>query len=192
MRLRKVTNIMYNCVERVIHHSPFTTLHLKLLIVNCTLLIALGCSVNYSFTGASISPDIRTFSVAYIQNNAPLKNAALSDIMTEGLKDKMRSSAGLTLVTANGDLQFEGTITDYRTTFQGVTASQVAAQHRFTISVRVKFTNTKDESKNFDKTFTQFRDYPVSESFASLEDGLIRQITEEIIDEIFMEAVANW
>jgi len=164
----------------------------SLFIINCSLLIALGCSVKYSFTGASISSDVRTFSVAYVQNNAAVKNAALSDIITEGLKNKMRSSTGLSLVGAGGDLQFEGTITDYATSFQGVTASQVAAQYRFTISVRMKFTNTKDATKNFEKTFTQFRDYPVTESFASLEDGLIRQITEEIIDEIFMEAVANW
>jgi hypothetical protein len=164
----------------------------KLLISSCSLFILCSCSVNYSFTGASISPDTKTFSVAYIQNNAAVKNAALSDIITEGLKDKMRSSAGLTLVNANGDLQFEGAITDYTTTFQGVTAAQVAAQYRFTISVRVKFTNTKDETKSFEKTFSQFRDYPVSENFASIEDALIRQITEEIIDAIFMDAVANW
>jgi len=163
-----------------------------LFIINCSLLIALGCSIKYTFTGASISPDVRSFSVAYVQNNAAVKNAALSDIITEGLKDRMRSSTGLSLVSANGDLQFEGAITDYTTTFQGVTASQVAAQYRFTISVRMSFTNTKDETKNFNKTFTQFRDYPVTESFASIEDALIRQITEEIIDEIFMNAVANW
>lgn len=157
----------------------------------CVTVLA-ACSVKYSFTGASISPEIKTFSVQYIQNNAAVKNAALSDIITEGLKDKLRSSTGLTLTNANGDLQFEGSITDYTTSFQGVTAAQVAAQYRFTITVRVKFVNTKDESKNFEKSFTQFRDYPVSESFASIEDALIRQITEEIIDAIFMEAVANW
>lgn len=157
----------------------------------CVTVLA-ACSVKYSFTGASISPEIKTFSVQYIQNNAAVKNAALSDIITEGLKDKLRSSTGLTLTNANGDLQFEGSITDYTTSFQGVTAAQVAAQYRFAITVRVKFVNTKDESKNFEKSFTQFRDYPVSESFASIEDALIRQITEEIIDAIFMEAVANW
>jgi hypothetical protein len=164
----------------------------KLLIVHCSLFITLGCSVKYSFTGASISPDIKTFSVAYVQNNAATKNAALSDVITEGLKDKLRSNAGLSLVNAGGDLQFEGAITDYSTTYQGVTASQVAAQYRFTISVRMSFTNTKDETKNFNKTYTQYRDYSVNESFASLEEGLIKQISEEIIDEIFMDAVANW
>ncbi|MDR2963848.1 MAG: LPS assembly lipoprotein LptE [Bacteroidales bacterium] len=160
--------------------------------MSCILYLSTGCSIKYSFTGASISPDIRTFSVAYVQNQAATRNAALSDIITEGLKDKMRSSTGLTLVNGGGDLQFEGVITDYTTTFQGVTAAQVAAQYRFTISVRMNFINTKDETKNFNKTFTQFRDYPVTESFASLEDGLIRQITDDIIDEIFMAAVANW
>lgn len=151
-----------------------------------------GCSVNYSLSGASISPDVKTFTVSYIPNHAANKQATLSDVFTEGLKDKFRSSAGLSLNSSNGDLQFSGSIVDYSTSYQGVTASQLAAQTRLTISVQIKFENKTDEKQNFDKRFSAYRDFDATQSLSDVEDALIKEISEEIIESIFMESVANW
>lgn len=151
-----------------------------------------GCSVHYSLSGASISPDVKTFSVAYIANHAANKQATLSDVFTEGLKDKFRSNAGLSLVSSNGDLQFSGNIIDYSTSYEGVTASQLAAQTRLTISVQIKFVNGTDEKQNFNKRFSAYRDFDATESLSNVEDVLIKEISEEIIESIFMESVANW
>lgn len=155
-------------------------------------LSVVGCSVHYSLSGASISPDVKTFSVAYIPNYAANKQATLSDIMTEGLKDKFRSSAGLSLVSSNGDLQFSGSIVDYSTSYQGVTASQLAAQTRLTISIQIKYINKTDEKQNFDKRFSAYRDFEATQSLSDVEDVLIKEISEEIIESIFLESVANW
>lgn len=163
--------------------------------IYCILLICLGigaCSVNYSLSGASISSDVKTFSVAYIANHAANKQATLSDVFTEGLKDKFRSNAGLSLSTSNADLQFSGNITDYSTSYQGVTASQLAAQTRLTISVQIKFVNNKDEKQNFDKKFSAYRDFDATSNLSDVEDALIKEISEEIIESIYLESVANW
>ncbi len=151
-----------------------------------------SCSVKYSLSGASISPDIKTFTVEYITNQAPQKQPTLSDIFTEGLKAKFRNNAGLTMVSSNGDLQFDGAIIDYNTKHQGVTATQVAAQMRLTISISVNFVNVKEPSKNFKEKFSAYRDYDAQQSLNSVEDALIQEISKEIIDQIFMKAVANW
>ena len=151
-----------------------------------------GCSINYSLSGASISPDVKTFSVAYIANHAANKQATLSDVFTEGLKDKFRSTAGLSLVSSNGDLQFSGNIVDYSTSYEGVTASQLAAQTRLTISVQIKFVNKTDEKQNYNKRFSAYRDFDATESLSNVEDVLIKELSEEIIESIFMESVANW
>lgn len=161
-------------------------------LIGLFILFLVSCSVKYSFTGASISPQIKTFSVSYIENNAPNKKANLSDIFTEGLKDKFRSNAGLTLVPSNGDLTYEGSITEYSTTIQGVTANQVAANNRLTISVTIKFTNTLEPVKSFEKRFSGYRDFDASINLSSIEEAFVKEITDEIINEIFMESVANW
>ncbi len=148
--------------------------------------------MNYSLSGASISPDVKTFSVSYIANHAANKQATLSDVFTEGLKDKFRSDAGLSLVSSGADLQFSGNITDYTTSYQGVTASQLAAQTRLTIAVKIKFVNKNDEKQNYEKRFSAYRDFDATESLSNVEDALIAEISEEIIEAIFMESVANW
>lgn len=163
-------------------------LFLYIIILVCTV----HCSVNYSLSGASISPDVKTFSVSYIANHAANKQATLSDVFTEGLKDKFRSDAGLSLVSSGADLQFSGNITDYTTSYQGVTASQLAAQTRLTIAVKIKFVNKNDEKQNYEKRFSAYRDFDATESLSNVEDALIAEISEEIIESIFMESVANW
>lgn len=165
----------------------------RILSILCiSLVLTNSCSINYSLSGASISPDVKTFSVAYIANHAANKQATLSDVFTEGIKEKFRTTAGLSLTASNGDLQFSGSIVDYSTAYQGVTASQLAAQTRLTIAVQIKFINKTDEKQNFDKRFSAYRDFDATESLSNVEDALIAEISEEIIESIFMESAANW
>ena len=71
--------------------------------------------VSYSMTGASISPEVKTFSVDYFPNKAPLVVPYLSSLFTDELTNYMRSKTGLTQMTDNnGDIRFEGQITNYR------------------------------------------------------------------------------
>lgn len=151
-----------------------------------------GCKVKYSFTGASISPDVKTVSIDYFQNLSSLVNPALSSTFTEALKERFITQTSLNTVRDNGDLQFSGQITGYSTSPLAIQGNELAAKIRLTISVRVKFENIKDKTHNFDKTFTQYDDYLSSVDFPSVEAELVKSITAKLIDEIFNNSVANW
>lgn len=157
-----------------------------------TLSISVACSIKYSFSGASIPPDARTFSVQFFPNMAPLVNPTLSSGFTEALKMKFLTSTRLTEVDDAGDLAFEGEITGYAVTPQAITAGEVAAKNRLTISVHVKFVNEKDPAQSFDKSFSQFEDYDSQQSLASVEAELVEQVLTKLMDDIFNAAVANW
>jgi hypothetical protein len=154
-------------------------------------LILSGCHV-YSFTGASISPDVKTVSVQYFQNRAPLVQPALSQQFTEKLKEKFITQTSLTVITSSGDLDFSGYIADYNTQPIAIQSSQTAAQNRLTISVFVKFTNKKDPLQDFETTFSQFADYDSRQNLAAVEVGLIKEINEKLTDDIFNKSVVNW
>ena len=156
----------------------------------CIPLCFYACTVNYSLSGKSISPDVKTFSVAYIDNQASQIIPTLSDDITEGLKERFRSQAGLQLLSRDGDLQFEGKVTNYSVAYQGVTADQQAAQNRLTITVFITFTNTVEPAKNFEKSFSAYRDYDARGG--SMEELYIPEIVEQLIEEIFMNSVATW
>lgn len=154
-------------------------------------LVVLSCKVEYSLSGASLSPEVKTVSIAYFSNRASLVNPALSQSFTEALKDKFTSEAGLTLVDASGDLDFSGTITGYRLSPVAIQQNQ-AAMMRLTISVSVKFTNTTDSKQDFSETFSEFEDYQADSDFTSLEEDLNRIIIEKLMEKIFLKSAANW
>ena len=62
----------------------------------------------YSFSGTSIPQEVKTFSVSYFDNNAPINSPLLSQTITEGLKQKFISETNLSIEERNGDFDFSG------------------------------------------------------------------------------------
>jgi hypothetical protein len=150
-----------------------------------------GCGV-YSFTGASISPDVKSISIIQFPNNAPLVQSSLSQTFTLALRDKFASQTNLNLIKTDGDLNIEGEISDYSITAVAIQANQQASMNRLTITVKVRFTNTKNEKQNFETSFTKYREYDSRKDLIEFEKDLIDQITKELVEDIFNKAVVNW
>lgn len=164
----------------------------KLIILISIIVIATGCTISYSFTGASIPPDAKTVFVADFRNVAPLVNPSLANDLTEAMKDKFVGQTSLKLGDENADLYFEGSITAYGTQPVAIKTGDVAAQNRLTITVKVKFVNNKDKSANFDTSFSRYEDYDSQYSLTDVEDQLVKTIVESLVDDIFTKAVVNW
>lgn len=164
----------------------------RILILAVIILSLNSCRISYSFSGASISPETKTVSIQYFQNQAPLFQPTLSNTFTEALKDRMTSQTSLELVSSSGDLNFEGEITNYSSNPLAIQGNETAALNRLSITVRVKFTNEKDSKFSFDRQFTQFTDYESSKSLSSVENELILTIVEKLTEDIYNAALTNW
>jgi len=164
---------------------------LILLIVTGVTIIN-GCKISYSFSGASISPAVKTFSVQYFQNRASLVQPGLSQLITNTLIDKCRSQTNLNYLNGIGDANFEGEITDYNTKPYTVAANARAASNRFTITVKVKFTNVIDPDLSFDQSFSRYEDYDSNLDLSQVEGELSEKIVEAIVEDIFNQAFVNW
>jgi hypothetical protein len=116
----------------------------------------------------------------------------LSRELTEKLKDRIQSQTNLKLVNESGDVVFEGEITGYTVTPAAITGENVAAKNRLTITVRVKFTNTKESQYDFDTSFSRFADFDSNLSLDAVENDLIRQIGDFLVEDIFNRAFVNW
>jgi hypothetical protein len=151
-----------------------------------------SCSVKYSFSGASISPQVKTISIQYFQNRASLVQPGLSQGLTDALIDKCKAQTKLSFVNNLGDVNFEGEITDYNTKPLTVGADARAAMNRFTISVKVKFTNVIEPNLSYEKTFSRYQDYDSNRNLSDVEGTLVDLIVEQLIEDIFNEAFVNW
>ena len=156
------------------------------------LLILAGCTVNYSFSGASIDPKMKTYSVQYFANRAPIVVPTLSQQLTEALREKIRSQTKLRLVTGVGDADFSGEITRYETRAVAITGNDRPAQNRLTIDVRVRYTNSVNPKESFESTFSRYKDYDANQSLAAVEQDLIKDILDLLTEDIFNKAFVNW
>lgn len=164
---------------------------MKFLVLLLMLVSLQGCRI-YSFTGASIPANAETISIQTFPNNAPLVQPSLSEELTNALKEKFISQTNLMLVNRDGDLQIEGEITGYSTQPQAIQGNEQAALNRLTITVKVRYFNTLEEDKSFESTFSRFADYSSSQNLSSVEEGLIQDINEALVEDIFNKSVVNW
>jgi len=155
------------------------------------LLTFSGCSV-YNFTGTG-KIDAKTFQVSFFPNNAELIEPGLDRTFTLALQDLIQNQTNLNLIKNNGDLSYEGEITDYRITPMTATADQQASQNRLTIRINVRFANKNKETDNFEKQFEFFYDYPASKQLTgATKDAAFKEILDRITQDIFNESLAKW
>ena len=98
----------------------------------------------------------------------------------------------MALVNGTGDAHFEGEITTYTTRAMAISGADRAALTRFTIGIRVRYTNNQDPDLSFEDTFSQYRDFESNLSFESVREQLTEEIVEEIAEDIFNRAFVNW
>ncbi len=163
-----------------------------LLSVAMLSIVFAACKISYSFTGASIAPNVKTFSVYYFPNRAKLVNPNLSQQFTDGLQEKLIKQTSLNQISENGDLEFNGQITEYDVRPMNIVQGDLAAQNRLTIGIKVKFTNNKDHEQDWEKTFTAYEDFDSNNSLSTVEDSLVPEIIKKLTDDIFNASVANW
>ncbi|MDF1560182.1 MAG: LptE family protein [Bacteroidales bacterium] len=154
--------------------------------------VSCGIKVTYSFTGASIPPEAKTISVAPFQNRASLVQPGLNQVLTDALIDQCRAQTNLDMVSAGGELSFEGDITDYKTQPLTVSGNEQAASNRFSITVRVRYVNSFDQELSYDQSFTRYQDYNSALDLSAVEASLTEEIVKMLVEDIFNRAFVNW
>ena len=150
-----------------------------------------SCKINYSLSGANTGT-LQTVSVNFFQNRAALAPPTLSQYFTEEFRDRCERQTNMTLITGPGDAHFEGEITAYSTRPMAISGGEQVELTRFTIGIRVRYTNIQDDELSFEETFSQFRDFESTQQFESVQADLTIQIIEDISEDIFNRAFVNW
>ena len=158
-----------------------------------------SCGI-YSFTGASISPDVKTISFQNFYNNSPLGPSNMSVLFTEMIKDYFERNTSLILVDEDGDLEIDGTIEDFSlspvapTADGGRNSQYFTGLTRLTVRVNATYLNNTDDQFNYEnKSFSFYKDFNQNtEELSSNEQEFLEEIFDQIILDIFNASVANW
>lgn len=188
------------CTERSKSTTLKTSRRLALLLSFAALVQLSGCGI-YSMSGAATKA--KTISVDQFFNNTDLAPANLAQDFTNRVKDYYQQNSSVRVIPENGELQMEGTITEYRLTPQAPTANtttatnpqatSTAALTRLTIGIKVTYVDSTDPKNSFkDKAFSFFQDFDNNENLTNIQDDLHKKIFDQILIDMFNATVANW
>ena len=163
----------------------------KLAAIILTALALSGCGI-YSFTGTSIQPDIKSITIDFFEYRAARVNPSLANDLTEGIKNQFRRLTKLEQLDMDGDLEISGAITGYDVVASAITANEVAALNKLTVTVKVTFTNRKYPEDDLEQNFSAYSEYNSMESLESVEQTLCAEIVDKLIEDIFNATVAQW
>ena len=163
----------------------------KFLLIAVLAALAVSCGI-YSFTGTNIQADVKTITIPLVEYKALRVNPSLSNQLTEALQDKFRKLTTLEQVDENGDLELVCEVTGYDVKATAITAGEVAAQNRLTVSVKIEFTNRKYPEDDVSQSFSAYEDYDSAQSLDAVEATLCETIVEKLVEDIFNATVAQW
>lgn len=164
----------------------------KILIMTVALL-ATACSVKYGFNGASIDySKTKTIQIADFPVRSSYVWGPMGPLFNNQLKDIFANHTRLQQVKRNGDLVIEGEITQYTQRNKSVSSEGYSAQTELSMTVNVRFTNTKNHKEDFERSFTATQSYETTQSLASVQEELVTQMCKDLTDQIFNATVANW
>ena len=153
-----------------------------------------ACSVSYKFNGASINYDkVKTISF----ENFPNRSAAfvwgpMESMFNTELQDIYMQQTRLKQTRQGGDLELSGEITNYDAYNKGVGADGYSTMAELRMTVNVRFVNNTNHAEDFEQQFSASREYDASQQLSSVQEGLVTEMIEEIVDQIFNATVANW
>ena len=146
----------------------------------------------YTFSGASISAEIKNIKIGYFINEAENFKVNLDRDITQKLTDFIIEQTDLSVNNNNYEIEINGKIISYDISPISISSNDFANQNRLSISVNIDFKNYINEKENYNQKFTRYVDYKSDQNLEDIESELTDQILEEICIDSFNKTFVNW
>ena len=158
------------------------------LVVFC---IITSCGI-YSFKDAVIPENVKTIKIGFIENKARYVNPQLAPLLTDKLQQKILGQTKLTRTNSDdAHYQIYATITNYDPTQTVGVSERQASTNRLTVTVHVVLKKTlenKEQEFDVSRNFDFSANLSLSQAEAQLMDDIVRNISDDIFNQIF----SNW
>ncbi|GHV55480.1 hypothetical protein FACS1894181_19140 [Bacteroidia bacterium] len=152
-----------------------------------------GCKISYSFSGSSIDYAVtKTITINDFPNQAALVYPPLAQSFTEGLRDKYIRQTKLQMASSGGDLELEGEIVGYDVAPMAIKEDAYSSMTKLTMTVRVRFSNRANPDKDFEQSFSAYREFDSNRMLQDVQEALNEELTKEITDLVYNATVADW
>ena len=163
------------------------------------LVTLIGC--NYSFTGSSVPPHLKTIAVPSFIDRSGSGETDLSEKFTNNLIQKFTDDNSLQIADkANADAILECTvlpIQDAPSVVSNVASVENVATRRITITVKVLYKDIVERKQVFDKNFSNYGEYDTEAAdfggdLIAARSAAIDEAVELLTEDILLGVVSNW
>src|SRR5699024_10348542 len=150
-----------------------------------------GC---YSFKGVSIPTEVSSFYVEefIISNRAMKAPRQLGVVFSDQFKQKVLRESRLNFNETDPDIEFSGEITQFAIRSEAPQPDETTAFSRLDITVKVVYTDFQDEENNWEKSFSDFENFDRNVNFLDVQDQLVKEIFDQISEDVFNATFSNW
>ncbi|MEL7228203.1 MAG: hypothetical protein AAGL17_26075, partial [Cyanobacteria bacterium J06576_12] len=90
------------------------------------------------------------------------------------------------------NVEFQGTIVDFRVTAEAPQPGESSAINRLTIVTAVEYISHENKEDGFKRNFSFFFDFDANTELASVQTQAIEEILAQLTEDIFNAAFTNW
>lgn len=187
-KMSKIPKKFFPCLrnENSFAHL-FTNFIFTVLIATTVITNFTGCC-GYSFTGASVPEHLKTIAIPVADDKSGAGEPGLRELLTEKLTQKFIDDNTLLVADrTNADAVLECSIVSLSDAPAIITAGENVSSRRITITVHVTYRDLVKRITVFDKTFSNYGDYPPGDRNSAI-DLAVDNITEDIL----LETVSGW
>lgn len=161
-------------------------LFIILLVYNFT-----GCGT-YSFTGASVPEHIKTIAIPIAADRSGSGEPNIREQLTDQLIQKFIDDNTLRVSErANANAVLDCTISGFSDAPLIVSTGESVTSRRVTLSVLVIYKDIVKKKNIFEKTFSNYGDYPPTGSLNDRKDAIATAV-DKISEDILLNTVSGW
>jgi TolB-like protein len=154
------------------------------------LMVFSGCT--YSFKGGSAPSNLKTIVIPVVDDQSGFGDPTLRDSFTQKIVKSFTDDNSLQVTDRNSaDSMLEVVITDVKDVPQVLEGGENVSTRRITVSVRATFQDLKQRKKLWEKSFSQYGDYPSGGGLTQRTVGVTEAVSK-LIEDILNETVAGW
>lgn len=155
-------------------------------------------SCSYSFTGASVASHLKTISIPVFSDKSGSGEFDLNRKITTQLIQKFIDDNTLLVSDRlNSDSILEGTIVALSDAPAVVSGGEKVSTRRLTITVRTVYKDLVKKQTVFEKSFSNYGDYPTTkfppgDDVTTVRKKAIEEAIDKITEDILLGVVSNW
>lgn len=160
--------------------------------IGVAIVIIMTFASCYSFKGISIPPEVSQYYVNQVKLTALDAPATITEVFRETLRTKVRQQSSLSWQETDPDIEFLATISNYNVSTEAAGEGSTVTLNKLSITVNVEYIDNTDEDRNWKKNFNYGVPFDPNIDFRSNQDAFIDDIFDQITEQIFNEAFAQW